>query len=166
MCWRALIFQELANPGKARNVNIDITVEKSSAHPNSDGVVEVGAILSPGKDLGTVFIEGSLGRIVAGDGKEWGMKALSVQTLGSEEALTTTQIEKFASLISGKLDMLRVEKDILGAAFWVRGAKAELNMLEVGGSLVGGLDDLSGTIIVDDADRHCHISRGYRRRSG
>lgn len=143
-------FSKLADPKKARNTGIEITVEKSSGHADSDGIVEVGAILSQGTDLGKVSIEGSLGRIVAGDGKGSGLKSLSVQTLGSEEALIATDIENFASLISGRLGTLHVEKDILGAALWVRGANAQLKTIEVGGSLVGGLDDLSGTIVVDD----------------
>jgi len=112
-----------------------------------DGYAAVGQIDATGRDLGAVFIDGDLGRIVAGDvaTSTSGVKGLSAASLGRYG--TSTGAPDLMSAVQGPLGYLRVKGDMLGASVVVKGgADGRIGPVAIGGSVLGGADYQSGRI--------------------
>lgn len=117
-----------------------------------DGLVNVGAILGEGIDLGHVFVDGVLGKITAGNANAGtaGLLSLSVDSLGLSEGESTVDFSDITSVIVGNLNSFKVTHDINKAVLSVTGSdKAQLVQAKIGGSLIGGDDDYSGSISVN-----------------
>lgn len=120
---------------------------------DGDGLVNVGSINASGIDVGTVFVDGDLGRLIAGDGisATSACKGLTVQSLGRFG--TSTGATDLISNFDGKLDRLTVKSDVLAALVFVAdsgGANGKIGTVLVGGSLIGGATTNSGGIFTED----------------
>jgi hypothetical protein len=118
----------------------------------SDGFVNLAFINAAGIDLGDVVVGGNLGKIVAVDNKlgTAGLESLTVESLGALDGMGSVNAESMTSQITGSLKKLNVVHDINEAILWVSGGKkADLLDAHVGGDLVGGDFDYSGSIYVD-----------------
>src|SRR5262249_32068519 len=110
-----------------------------SALTGGDGYAALGQINATGIDLGTVTIDGDLGRVVAGDAttSTSGLKGLTVQSLGRFG--TSTGASDLNTLIQGRLDFLKVKSDVQEASVSVQGGvDGRLGSVTIGGSLIGG----------------------------
>ncbi len=117
-----------------------------------DGFVDVGSILGDGIDMGHVVVDGALGRITAGDSKvsTSGLLSLEVHSLGLADGSEPTDLSSITSVIVGSLNSLTVTGNIDKAFLFIAGSdKAGLGSAKIGGSLIGGDADYSGTISVD-----------------
>ncbi len=112
--------------------NISI-VAKQAPGGIGDGRVNVGGISSP-VDLGTVLVDGDLGRIFAGDGdtKVAGVRSLTVLSLGRFG--TSTGAPDLETSIKDGLGTLTVQTDVKDAKITVFGT---VSTLKIGGSLDG-----------------------------
>jgi hypothetical protein len=120
----------------AAGTAITVTATRSPVH-GGDGFAAVGQIDSTDIDLGTIRIDGDLGRIRAGDSDPArpALRGLRVQSLG-RFGLGTGAID-LRSRVSGRLGSLTVRSDIHGVIVEVYG---DLGPVAVGGSLVGTAD--------------------------
>lgn len=127
---------------KLRGLGVSITAEKSGG---GDGLVNVGSILADGIDLGKVEVDGALGKIIAGDAKPAtpGLVSLKVDSLGLTDGPTA------ASVIVGAVKSLEVTHDVSKAMVSVSGANAGIGTVKIGGSLIGGDAESSGSIAAD-----------------
>jgi len=134
-------------PLQSNGLGVTVTVVRAAT---GDGLVNIGAILSAGYDVGAVKIPGDLGQIDAGDANLTtpGVASLSVRTLG-RFGLDTQGPQSIASLpdlqsdIVGRLGALTVRQDIVEAFVNVSGT---IGPVTIGGSLVGGASSDSGAI--------------------
>src|SRR6185436_12115120 len=99
---------------KFEGANVSITATRDPA-AGGDGTVNVGYIQATGFDLGTVFVEGDLGVIDAGDPAKpaSALKGLTVHSLGVLG--TSTGAPSLVSVIDGQLDKLTVKFDVKDA---------------------------------------------------
>ncbi|MGB8168534.1 MAG: hypothetical protein WCF18_13640 [Chthoniobacteraceae bacterium] len=131
--------------------DITISVSKLSAHPTNI-FANVGFIDATGIDLGTVTVNGDLGKIDAGDGDSStaGVKSLNVHSLGVLG--TKTGAPDLDSTIIGALKTLKVTTDMKDALLLVGGSNAlhdadgSISTLTIGGSLIGGATANRGEI--------------------
>ena len=128
--------------------NLTISVKKGAL---GDGAVNIGAIDADGVDLASVLIPGDLGRITAGSGNGVGVGTLTVDSLGRAGESAQVGGDNLNSVISGNLTKLVIKGDVAGASLRVSSnvGLGNLGSLSVGGSLLGGNADNSGSIIVD-----------------
>lgn len=105
--------------------NLTTTATKSATH-GGDGFATVGDIEATGRILGTVNLDGDLGRIHAA-----GATGLITHTIGRFG--TDTGAIDLTSLISGNLNALRIKGDFKDALLAVSG---DLGSITIGGSLI------------------------------
>lgn len=125
---------------------IGVKVEVTEAHGN--GQAAVGFVNGKGLDIGKVEIDGDLGRILAGDDetKSAGLQLLRVASLGAEGTSTQEPGGSLNSKVLGRVGTVHVEGDVVHAFFEVAGgADGRIGLLEVGGSIVGGMTFNSGS---------------------
>ena len=123
------------------------TVAVRSVANGGDGFAAIGQIDATGLDIGTVTIDGDLGRILAGDATTTtaGLGALKVHSLGRFG--TFTGATNLTSTIQGAVASLTTKTDVREASFRVQGgASATLAAVTIGGSLIGGAASQSGRI--------------------
>lgn len=134
----------LDHPGFA-GTRLKISAEANAA--GGDGEVHVGEIVSA-HDLGRVIVGGDLASIRVGDGDPLtpGLTELMTSSIGRFG--TATGSSTTTSFVAGSLSSMRVEGDLAGARFMVGGG---IGSAWIGGSLVGGEGDFSGTIRSDGA---------------
>src|SRR5262249_12018313 len=116
--------------------------------PSGDGFANVGEVVATSVDLDAVFIDGDLGRVLAGDAvtSTSGLKGLTVRSLGHFG--TGTGALDLHTQVQGKLAFLRVKGNIEQAQVEVEGGPdGDLGPVNIGGSLYGGDSDLSGRIL-------------------
>ena len=133
----------------ASGTAITVTAVRSPS-TGGDGFAAVGHIDATGIDLGTVTIDGDLGRIRSGDATTTtaGAKGLTVQSMGRYR--TTTGAPDLFTTIEGKLGFLKVKSDMKEASVAVHsGLDGQIGSVFVGGSLIGGIGDGSGGIFPD-----------------
>jgi hypothetical protein len=126
--------------------NLTLSVKQRAT---GDGLANVGYINSTTQDLGKVTIKGDLGRIDAGDATTAtpGVKSLNVRSMGRFGTATQAASGNLESDIVGALGVLKVKGDIAGAFIAVTGnADSRIGAVTIGGSLIGGSDQLSGAI--------------------
>ncbi|HEX8296066.1 MAG TPA: hypothetical protein VF593_07180 [Chthoniobacteraceae bacterium] len=122
--------------------NVSITATRS-AQFGGDGLVAVGELDSSGS-LGTVVVEGDLGRIAAGAGAgTLAVKSLTVQSLGRYGMATGDST--FSSL-EGSVGKISVKEDVVGATLNINGTTG---VLSIAGNLEGGNSANSITITGD-----------------
>ena len=112
------------------------------------GTVDVGLVFAqegvkPAINLGRVEIEGDLGRILVGTGSA-SVPALAMLKVNSLGRQLGPNPELSASLVTGGMHKLTVRHDIQNAVFEVFG---DLKEVKIGGSIIGGPVDRSGSII-------------------
>jgi hypothetical protein len=146
---------------KFQGANVKIVARRDPVL-GGDGFVNVGRIEATGRDLGTVLVDGDLGRIVAGDLRiaTAGVKALSVVSLGLFG--TDTGALNLTSSIRGKLGSLIVRTDVLDAhvsadsigpitvggsvLFASLFSRGDIGLVKIGGDLRGGDETNRGQI--------------------
>ncbi|HEX3151618.1 MAG TPA: hypothetical protein VHR66_26325 [Gemmataceae bacterium] len=112
-----------------------------------DGIAALGQIDATGIDLRSVVIDGDLGRIIAGDATTTtpGLKTLTARSLGRFG--TSTGAPNLNTVIQGKLGVLNVKTDIVGAFIDVQGGNdGDIGRIALGGSLIGGTAGQLGSI--------------------
>ena len=127
-----------------RGVNLQVLVSARAAGGSSDGAAAVGHVSAEGIDLGNVRIDGSLGRIRAGDANLLtpGLRRLTTISLGEG---TVPKGGDYRSVIQGRVDAIR-SVDIRGSID-VQGREAgQIGSIELFGSIVGGAADGSGSV--------------------
>jgi hypothetical protein len=135
-----------------QGANVSIVATKG---PGGDGFVNVGFINANGRDLGTVFVDGDLGRIDAGDAGNAGSacKGLTARSLGLFG--TSTGAPDLLSTFNGRLDKLTIATDVKEASVRVTDSSAANNgsigAIFIGGSLLGGHAAHTGEIESTDA---------------
>jgi hypothetical protein len=138
---------DLTGLGAAAAVTaVTVTATPSLAH-GGDGFAAVGAIDATGIDLGTVTIDGDLGRILAGDGDTatTALKGLAVQSLGRYG--TATGAPDLTTTLEGRLGFLTVKGDVrLASVAAMGGSDGTMGPVFIGGSLIGGDASFSGQI--------------------
>ena len=109
-----------------------------------DGRVHVGWVNGTGLDLGTVKVNGDLGRVVAGNDnlKTPGLAALNVGSLGRFGTDTQGGGGTLETAVTGTLGSVKVTGDVVGAISVTDGG---IGSVSVGGSLRGDLGG-SGSI--------------------
>jgi hypothetical protein len=123
--------------------------------PGGNGLVNVGYINATGRDLGAVLIDGDLGAIDAGDpaNPASACKGLSVASFGRFGLSTEGGVGDLISNFDGKLDRLIVKTDVKDAFVSVTdsvAANGKIGAVSVGGSLIGGAENISGGIFARD----------------
>ena len=132
----------------ADGTSINVTATHG-AKTVSDGLVNVGAIIAKGLNLGPVTVAGDLGRILAGDADPTlpALKSLNVRSMGRYGLDTQAPGGSLASEVAGALGSLTVKGDMIGVHFFVNNfADAKVGFVSIGGSLVGASADQSGRI--------------------
>jgi len=130
----------------AQGVGITTVATRSTAN-GGDGFAALGHIDATDIDLGTVTIDGDLGRIRAGNTllPGSGLKGLTVHSMGRFG--TGTGAPDLNTVIQGKLDSLRVKSDLKDAFVDVQGGSdGRIGAVSIGGSLFGGAGTSSGRI--------------------
>jgi hypothetical protein len=125
-----------SQPTVYAGANISITA-KPALGGTGDGRVNVGEIMAAPLDLGTVLVDGDLGRIRAGDGNATvaGLKSLTVLSLG-HFGTTTGAVDLF-SFIAGNVGSLTVQTNLEDATFDATGLSDKIGSVSIGGSLTG-----------------------------
>ena len=128
----------------ASGMDVSITVPQVN-----NGPVNVGYINSSANDLGTVTVDGDLGRIAAGDFvfNKLGLVSLTVNSIGAQGTATQAAGGNLNTLISGKVGSITVNGDIDNASIGIGGGRhGFLETLTVTGSVNGGAAAYSGSI--------------------
>lgn len=126
--------------------NITFSVTKAAG---GNGLADVGRIDAGTNDLGNVVVKGDLGVIDAGSGSATrpAIKSLSVRSMGIYGVATQGGVGDLESNINGALGALRVQGDVKDAIVRVFGApSATIGSITIGGSLIGGSGNVSGSI--------------------
>jgi hypothetical protein len=138
-----------------------------------DQKADIGFINAAGIDLGSVSIEGNLGKIVAGDAKlsTAGLESLTAESLGALGVAGSADAQALTSTITGSLKKLNVAHDINGALLDVIGGKrGDIGDAYVGGDLLGGGFKFSGGILAEGTIKSLvvvgDIHGGSAERSG
>lgn len=111
-----------------------------------DGFANLGQIEATDLDIGSVTIDGDLGRIFLGNAtpNRLTIGAISVHSMGRFG--TSTGASSLESVINGSIGALRVKTDVYEAAISTNGVDRKIGSITVGGSLIGGQANNSGTI--------------------
>jgi len=145
-----LDFSQLnLTPAQLNRLGVTIIATQAGG---GDGFVDVGSILGGGIDMGHVVVDGALGKITAGDSKvsTSGLLSLKVNSLGLADGSEPADLSAITSVVVGNLNSLTVTHDIDKALLSITGSdKAGLGSAKIGGSLIGGDADYSGTISVN-----------------
>lgn len=139
----------LADPSSASGTMITVTAVRSPA-TGGDGFAAVGEIVATNIDLGTVKIDGDLGRIAAGDTTTTtqGLKSLTTHSVGLFG--TSTGAPSLYTEIQGSVGFLKVQADVREAYINVLGGSdGKLGSVFIGGSLIGGAATSSGAILAE-----------------
>lgn len=126
------------------------TVATRNPVKGGDGFAALGQIDATGRDLGAVTIDGDLGRIIAGDATTAspGVANMTVYSMGRYG--TVTGAVDLNSTISGSLGSMIVRADIKGAFVkFVGGVNGRVDILTVGGSMIGSSAANSGRVHTD-----------------
>ena len=143
-------LQRLTLDGLDAGTNVTITAKRTAL--GGDGFANVGHIGALGVALGTVSINGDLGRIDAG-----AVKSLTVQSLGALGVASQTPFGSVVSNLTGNLGKLTVKASIHGVTLLGTGSIGPVNVLGsiLGGRLSAGADlgavSVRGDIIGTDA---------------
>jgi hypothetical protein len=140
---RTLDITKLGEVAKGVNITTVATVSKLTG---GDGFAALGQIDAAGIDLGTVRIDGDLGRILAGDAdtKTTGVAGLFVHSMGRFG--TATGAANIQSVIQGKLSTFRAKTDMAGFIDVQGGVDGTIGSIVIGGSMVGSAVANSGRI--------------------
>jgi hypothetical protein len=117
-----------------------------------NGVVNVGFIMAATIDLGTVTVDGDLGRIIAGSGVGVtpGIVTLEVGSIGALGTTTQAAGGNLVTEIRGELNALDVTGSIVDANIGVgdpaHPSRGEIVAINIGGSIIGGATAYSGAI--------------------
>lgn len=126
--------------------NVEIV---STPAGGGNGFVNVGFIDGTGVDLASVFVDGDLGQIDAGDATPAtpGLGKLNVRSLGVAGLSTQAPGGSLESNVHGELTRLQVAQDIVNATVRVGGGtNGQIDFGAIGGSLTGGAAASSGSI--------------------
>jgi hypothetical protein len=135
-----------------------LTVSAVRTSAGGDGRVNVGYIDATGAtgeglplDLGAIVIKGDLGRIDAGFAFAAGsaVRGLTVQSMGEFGLTTQGAGATLESNLSGRLDFLKVAGNLREVFLEVTGPDAGLGSVTVGGSIIGGMGNDSGSIATE-----------------
>jgi hypothetical protein len=120
---------------KADGVGIEVT-----AQPTGDGLVQVGAIDAAGIDLGTVNIQGDLGKLLAGNSSRPGpgLQDLTVDSMGRFGTVTQGGGD-LISRVAGSIGSIHVATDLVGVE-WHTLQNGSIRLLSVGGNLSGSFE--------------------------
>jgi len=137
-----LLLIDLHNGG-FDNTNLTIRVKKA---PEGDGLAHIGAIDSSGHRLGTVTIPGDLGRIYATNSSadEVALRSLTVRSMGLYGLSTQLAAGDLFSIIGGNVGSIKIVGDVKEASINANGGT--VGRVIIGGSLIGGTADGSGSI--------------------
>jgi hypothetical protein len=130
--------------------DVTITAKKSAT---GDGRVNLGFLNAKGTDLGNVKIAGSLERFSAGDDDDLtpGLKSLTVASLGRAGLPLQGLAGSLTSAVTGPLGALNIAGDLVDAFVVVAGknqsSQGMIGKIKIGGSIIGGEDSTSGTIL-------------------
>ena len=176
---RQLVLLSLLNIGGFAGASISIVAEPQPGFPGAtDGLVHVGEIRAAqrvggeldwiGLDLGTVTVEGDLGKIVAGDNvSTTALRKLDVRSLGTRG--TATNGSDIASEILGPVGMVLVRGDVGGQLKLVGQEFGNIGSLTIEGALRGGSIGGTGSVIVSGRVARATIGEiigGAGERSG
>jgi hypothetical protein len=128
--------------------NISITVKRGD---NGDGLANIGFLSANGINLGTVAINGDLGRIEAGANSATilAIRSLTVRSIGRMGLDTQDGAGSLRSYINGSVGSITVKGDVRGAAITLNNTSyGNLNTLTIGGSLIGTDASFGGRISV------------------
>jgi hypothetical protein len=145
---RAMNLSVLADA--AKGINVTTTATRNHGRIG-DGLAALGQIYATGLDLGTINIDGDLGKIRVGDNntKTAAVKGLVVDSMG-RYGLGTGSGSDLDTVVRGKLGLLHVKHDLKHAHIKVQGGlDGDIGMLTIGGSLVGGAKHSSARIIAE-----------------
>ncbi len=141
---------DLQSASGASGVNITITAKPGA--DGGDGLVNVGFIDGDGINLGAVSVHGDLGRILAGTGTSatLGLTSLSVLSMGRYGINTQQAGGSLDSVIQGELGKLTVTSDLVNEYINATGpggnVLGRIGSVNIGGSVIGGSDNNSGSI--------------------
>jgi hypothetical protein len=126
--------------------SITFTVTKAG---NGDGLAAVGRINGGSNDFGTIVVRGDLGAITAGSGSATvpAIQSLRVHSMGIYGLATQGGAGDLGADLNGALGMLTVAGDVKEAIVYVAG---KVGPVTIGGSLIGGDANLSGSIVGRD----------------
>lgn len=131
-----------------------LTISAKRGANGGDGFASVGFIDAEGVDLGSVVIDGDLGRIDAGDATRPGLalKSLTVQSLGALG--NAGGAGDRVSHIEGSVGALTVRGDVRHAFFRVEDtstavARGHIGTVLIGGSLIGGAGENQGALFAE-----------------
>jgi hypothetical protein len=135
-------LQTIDMRGFGNGLGVTVTGKDANGNPTK---VDVGFVNATGVDLKSVAISGDLGRVIAGDAKPktTGLGALTVDSIGVKGTTTQAAGGDLNTTITGALGKVAVAGDINAAFISVAG---RIGPIHIGGSLVGGADDYSGSI--------------------
>ena len=140
---------QLVNISKIKGAGLSLTID-STAAGLGNGFVDVGFVNARNRDIGTVDIDGDLGRYVAGKrtGQTLGTQALIVESIGARGITTQDAGGTLETIVAGGLGQLTVNGDIVGATVNVGGAVGtdRIGQINIAGSLIGGTTASSGVI--------------------
>lgn len=126
--------------------NITVAIQQA-AHAGDR--VNVGFIDAGGVNLGSVAVQGDLGRIYAGAvvPSSHALQSLTIQSLGADGLTTQAAGGDLNSRISGGVGSIIVNGDVDGASIGIGGGvKGFLGTLTITGSINGGTDIFSGSV--------------------
>lgn len=125
------------------------TAAVRSSVNGGDGFAALGQVNGSGLDLGSVTIDGDLGRILAGDAMTSTQAVGALKVLSMGRYGTLTGAVDLHSQIHGKLQSLTTKTDIREAFVDVTGGgNGDISSITIGGSLIGGAASNSGRIEV------------------
>ena len=142
-----LLTIDLTSVAAGATVTNITTSAVRNATTGGDGFMAIGQINATGIDLGTVTIDGDLGRIMAGDATTTttGLAGLTVQSLGRFG--TFTGAINLNTVVQGKLGSLSVKSDVNNAFINVGGGvNGQIGPITIDGSLLGLSSQNSGRI--------------------
>lgn len=125
-----------------QGANVSI-IAKRNPTTGGDGLVNVGLIDATGRDLGKVIVDGDLGQLLAGDNAKPapGLASLTVGSLGRFS--TSTGATSLIVGVTGKMGALSVRGDIVLTQI----SAESMGGVTIGGSLIGGGADATGSIV-------------------
>ncbi|RYD69680.1 MAG: hypothetical protein EOP84_28005, partial [Verrucomicrobiaceae bacterium] len=154
---------DLTNP-IFEGANVSITA-KRDVDADGDGLVAVGRIIAGAQSLGKVVVDGDLGRISGGEGAgTTAVKSLTVQSLGRYGNETQGGAGSLDSFFNGDVGKITVKEDVINAGIQI--FSGALGSLTIGGSVVGGSDPGSGSIIISGKAGTVKIGRNLTSGTG
>ena len=153
----------------AAHLNLTVTVQQGAS---GDGLANIGFIKASGLDLGTVTVQGDLGRITAGDAISAtpGLAKLAVHSMGALGTGTQASGGTLASLVSGAITSLVITEDLNGASISVgapsQAGDGSIGQVEIGGSILGGATQFAGSIRATGNIGPIHVGGDVQGGSG